>query len=85
VIVARRLELLRYFGALTIGSLERQFNRDGRRVPVLLDISGRDLLIATAPKTPHEVIATMTFPFHVSDFLGQIEIDRLAAETLAFR
>jgi hypothetical protein len=85
VVVASRLELLRYFGSLTLPSLERQFNRDGRVVPVLLDISGRDLLIATGPKTHYEVITTMTFPFHVSDFLGQIEIDRLAAEKLAFR
>lgn len=84
MIVSSRLELIRYFGALTLPSLEKQFNSDGRVVPVMLDISGRDLLIATGPKTHYEVITLLTFPFHVSDFLGRIEIDRLAAEKLAF-
>lgn len=83
MILHTRAELLRYFGAMSLPALERQFNSDGRRVPVMVDVRGAEVLLATGPAQAHEVIHTMRFPFHVSDFLGQVERDRIEAEARA--
>lgn len=73
-----RKALLAYFNARSLPGLERQFNSDGRLAAVLLDTADDELLVATA-----EVLTVLTFPIHVSDLLGTIERDRIAAERLA--
>lgn len=85
ITVANKRDLLAYFGARSLPGLERQFNMDGRMLPVLLDVSpdGKELMLATGARMQYEVLNVLTFPVCVSDFLGQVELDRIAAETLA--
>lgn len=71
--------------ARDLGVLERQFNNDGRLLPILIDAKDKSLLVATGPRCEYEVLSTFTFPFHVSDLLGQIELDRRVAEMKAAR
>jgi hypothetical protein len=85
VTVASRAELCRYFNARDLGVLERQFNHDGRLVPILIDAKDDALLVATGPRCEYEVLSTFTFPINVSDWLGQIELDRRVAENKAAR
>ena len=75
-----KAELLRFFGARNLAVLERQFNGDGRRAPLMLDAEGRNLLLATAPGCDGARLRALSFPLHVSDLLGVIELDRLTAE-----
>lgn len=83
VTFANRDELCRYYGVRNLGVLERQFNNDGRLLPILIDAQGEDLLVATGPRGEFEVLSTFKFPLNVADLLGQIEIDRRAAEQRA--
>lgn len=75
-----RADLLAYFNARSLPALERQFNEDGRLVPILIDARGDSLMIVSHPKSEVECIATFTFPVHVSDLLGAIERDRQYTE-----
>lgn len=84
-IVADRAALCAYFGARNLVALERQFNNDGRLLPILIDAAANELLVATGPHDSFEVTSTFRFPVHVSDLLGQIEIDRRAAELKALQ
>lgn len=83
MILSGRKDLLDYFGVRTCAALEKQFNSDGRLTPVLIDAKVAAVLLATHSRGEPTELSTLVFPFHVSDFLGQIELDRRAAELKA--
>lgn len=83
MILASRAELLAYFKARNLGALAHQFNADGRLAKVFIDVdeAGKQVLVATG-NGGAELVNTLEFPVHVSNFLGLVERDRKSAELL---